>query len=246
MHSKIYTVDGVIVYDGDYTYAETPIKHIMNTRGNLNKLIFKDISFTYAYLPVLSFAESVFMNCDFFCADFSYCNFVNCKFKDCTFHHSLLRKIKFNKCYGDNVDFSGAQLVDSIWKDNSFTNIKFDNASLSGAVLPDEIESQIPNCPGGDLIGWKKLTNSICKILIPAQAARSRATSNKCRAEFAKVLKFYPDCITEDKSLYNPNFLYEINQTVRPTYRFNRNRWEECTSGIHFFLTRKEAEAYEF
>jgi hypothetical protein len=44
--------------------------------------------------------------------------------------------------------------------------------------------------------------------------------------------------------MHNYSFEYKIGETVRPTEPFCEDRWNECTSGIHFFLTQAEAEAY--
>jgi hypothetical protein len=34
-----------------------------------------------------------------------------------------------------------------------------------------------------------------------------------------------------------------VGKTVKPS-DFNGNRWATCGEGIHFFITRKEAEEY--
>ena len=36
---------------------------------------------------------------------------------------------------------------------------------------------------------------------------------------------------------------YKAGEIVRPD-KWDDNRWEECSSGIHFFITRLEAERY--
>jgi hypothetical protein len=89
------------------------------------------------------------------------------------------------------------------------------------------------------LIGYKKLENRvICKLLIPAAAKRSNATGRKCRAEYAVVLE------GEGVSEHDSSFKYKVGQTVRPTKPFDENRFLECASGIHFFITRQEAEDF--
>ena len=91
----------------------------------------------------------------------------------------------------------------------------------------------------GDLIVYKKLQgNVICKLLIPKEAKRSNATGRKCRAEYAVVLE------GEGVSQHDPAFKYKVGETVRPREPFDENRWDECGSGIHFFITRGEAESF--
>ena len=45
------------------------------------------------------------------------------------------------------------------------------------------------------------------------------------------------------KSNYTPDFIYKLGKIVEePTY--DTNRFNECASGIHFFITREEAVNY--
>ena len=93
--------------------------------------------------------------------------------------------------------------------------------------------------PAGEIIGWKKLSGGvICKLSIPSDAKRHNATGRKCRAEYAIVLE------GEGASTHDETFVYRVGRTVRPTTPFDDDRWNECASGIHFYLTREEAEEH--
>jgi hypothetical protein len=94
--------------------------------------------------------------------------------------------------------------------------------------------------PAGDLIGWKKLANgTIAKLRIPSAARRfGGVISNKCRAEFAEVLE------GSGVSVHDSEFSYSQGERVQPDTSFDENPLAECSSGIHFFLTKIEAEAY--
>jgi len=107
-------------------------------------------------------------------------------------------------------------------------------ADLTRAKLPDFQISQ-----GEDLIVYKKLRDAvICTLKIPAAARRTASlVGNKCRAEFAVVLE------GEGMSQHNRCFTYEVGKTVHPS-EYNDDIREECRPGIHFFMTRAEAEAY--
>ena len=104
-------------------------------------------------------------------------------------------------------------------------------------------------CPdSGSYIGYKKASGLVVELEIPADARRSSATSRKCRASKAKVLS-----ITDIngnpggdqvRSNFDPNFVYAIGETVEVT-DFDDNRWNECSTGIHHFITRAEAVIYE-
>ena len=41
------------------------------------------------------------------------------------------------------------------------------------------------------------------------------------------------------------DFVYRVGETVRPD-AWGGDRWVECAGGIHFFLTRYEAENYTY
>jgi len=42
-------------------------------------------------------------------------------------------------------------------------------------------------------------------------------------------------------SIWDKTFNYRIGQTAKPNLPFNSNIREDCGSGIHFYLTKKEA-----
>ena len=44
-------------------------------------------------------------------------------------------------------------------------------------------------------------------------------------------------------SYYDYKFKYNIGETIT-VKNFDDNRWNECSSGIHFFVDRAEAEKY--
>ena len=141
------------------------------------------------------------------------------------------------------VNLSGADLS---YADLSGANhVKLSIAKTS--ILPDE----------GDIIGWKKAYVDdtmpprpvIVKLLIPADAQRSNATGRKCRASTVRVLDLQdkqgnslpPD--TTAYSGYDTDFTYKKGETVH-VEDFDTDRWDECATGIHFFITRIEAVAY--
>jgi Family of unknown function (DUF5758)/Pentapeptide repeats (8 copies) len=141
--------------------------------------------------------------------------------------------------YGANLygaDLSGANLygADLYGADLSGTN-------LSGAKeIPTLAAAQSNILPEGVIIGWKKCQNNvIVKLLIPAKARRSNATGRKCRAEFVRVSEVFG--ATEGISQYNPNVIYRKGATII-AHEWNEDRWVECGGGIHFYLSRIEAE----
>ena len=116
-------------------------------------------------------------------------------------------------------------------------------ANLYGAKDADFAIAMTRILPEGSIYGYKKCREDvIVKLRIPAKAKRSHAFGRKCRAEFAKVVAIYG--ADEARSSHDPNFTYRKGDTVRPTQPFDENWVDECSTGIHFFITREEAEKY--
>ena len=156
------------------------------------------------------------------------------------------------------ADLSGANLryADLSGADLSYADLS--GADLSGAKLSKLAVAQTSILPDeGDIIGWKKAYVDgtmlpkpvIVKLLIPSDAQRSNATGRKCRASKARVLDLQdkqgnslpPD--TTAYSTHDTDFTYKKGETVH-VEDFDTNRWNECATGIHFFITRIEAVEY--
>ena len=121
-------------------------------------------------------------------------------------------------------------------------------ANLCGAINIPFIPMACPD--SGEFVGWKKTRDKlIVKLLIPAEAKRSSATTRKCRCDKALVLDIQYvnetiECnITETISYRDSSFVYKKGEWVEVA-NFYDNRWEECAPGIHFFINRQEAVEY--
>jgi hypothetical protein len=143
------------------------------------------------------------------------------------------------------ANLQGANLRETNLYFANFSGANLRETNLYGAYLYkaknilDHVVEMTNICPEGEIIGYKQLKGGvICTLKIPADSKRSNATTRKCRAEYAVVLD------GEGFSRHDPNFKYEVGKTVRPTKPFCEDRFEECSSGIHFFLTRDEAKNY--
>ena len=115
------------------------------------------------------------------------------------------------------------------------------SANLRGADLRDAKGlAQFRILPAGEIIGWKKLGGGkIAQLRIPADAERVNAYgSRKCRASYALVIS------GEGPGIYDENTKYVPGETIRPD-RFDPDPRVECSHGIHFFITKEEAEEYQ-
>jgi len=114
-------------------------------------------------------------------------------------------------------------------------------ASVGGNldIRADFTAPELPVLPSGDIGGWKKCSDGVVVHLrIPAEAKRIGRPGNKCRAEFADVI----EVIGSEMARSSRGGVYRAGERVYPD-SFNESL-TTCSNGIHFFMTRKEAEDY--
>jgi len=159
-------------------------------------------------------------------ANLSWANLSGATLRDADLRGANLRDANLSSANLSDANLRGANL--------SWANLS--GADLQGAKLP-----AFSILPAGDLIVWKKLQEGICKLKIPATAARVNSTGRKCRAEYAKVLELPKD--TRIGHATHDGTIYRVGKIVRPD-KYDPDFRVECSHGIHFFITREEAEAY--
>mgnify|MGYP003288196383 FL=1 len=163
-----------------------------------------------------------------------------------------------------DADLRGAYLRGADLRETVLWGVDFRGADLRGAKLEHAYTQGMKtdaatridwpmDCPEtGSFVGWKKAfeyaghlrkRTMIVKLEIPEDAERSSATTNRCRASKAMVLEIQnrdgtKADATEVKSAWGKT--YKIGEMVYPD-RWDNNRWNEYSHGIHFFMTREEA-----
>ena len=154
-----------------------------------------------------------------------------------------------------DADLRGADLCDADLRGANLYGADLRDADLCGAkntdkTVWDAYTAFYPlQCPEtGSFIGYKKAADKIVMLEICADAKRSSATSRKCRCSKAKVLSIThldgsDSGLTEVRSDYSKEFVYCVGE-IAEAPDFDENRWNECTAGIHFFITRGEAVKY--
>ena len=167
-------------------------------------------------------------------------------------YKATLYKANLYKADLREADLRGADLIGANLRgaDLSGANLRGANlrgADLSGAKLDWPLVCQ----EKGSFIGYKKCRNNlIVELEIPEDAYRCSATSKKCRCSKAKVLSITNLDGSESKSdvavsKHDSSFVYRIGETVEVT-DFDQNRWNECSTGIHFFMNRENAVNYVY
>lgn len=187
--------------------------------------------------------------------------FTNCIFKNIDGFISTMIGCIFRGCVFKDVRFYSAWFADEC--QNVFEDCMFFNCVIEDTGFNDKInlpESTNMRCPRYDkIIGYKIIFRwnfesctpvyLLATLEIPTGVKRSSSLGNKCRCEYAKVLSI----VDQDGVTYNyglsahcqpgKSILYKVGEYVYPV-SFDENRFNECASGIHFFMTPEEAWDY--
>ena len=143
------------------------------------------------------------------------------------------------------ADLRGANLYGAHLRGANLGSAHLRGANLYGADLlgADLHRAKTPHFQipqEGELIVYKKTSAGVIKLRVPPNAKRTASlVGRKCRAEFVEVL----EAPVGAKSVHDQHTIYQVGQIVKPD-SYDDDIRIECTNGIHFFLTREEAEEY--
>lgn len=191
--------------------------------------------------------------------DLTLCSFQNVVLNGVDFHDSTVENALFDGCPMHGADFRNANMKTASFRYCDMGECDIRGANLFGAVLEYAKKDGIVSdentqwfrlhCPEkGAFLAYKKCVNDrMVQLLVPADAKRTSATLPSCRCSRAKVLTIksfdFKENFDEAWSLVDEDFVYKKGQWVE-VKDFNEDRWQDSTTGIHFWLTREEAKAY--
>ena len=209
------------------------LKNVDLRHSNLSNANLSNADLNYTDLRDADLSDADLSN-----ANLSGANLREANFKNANLGNANLREVDLRHADLNNVNLTKANLNYA-----NLNGIKYNYLSMGlNLVCPEE----------GSYIGYKKAKTKqkeevIIKLLITEDALRSSATTRKCRCSKAKVLTI--TSLDETKSFneaysnWDSSFIYKVGETVEVD-DFDTNRWEECSTGIHHFITRKEAVEY--
>lgn len=176
--------------------------------------------------------------------------------------HQLWLQTRFSPhiegCCADlrGADLRDANLIGADLKYANLSGVNLMNANLRGVDLMNANLIGAKNIPfipfacpdSGSFIGYKKANGYIVKLEILADARRCSSTRRKCRCDKARVLSITnldgTDAnISSISSTYDKSFIYTVGEVVEVP-DFDTDRWNDCSTGIHFFINRQEAVEY--
>ena len=205
----------------------------LNCRGgkkiNLSYTDLSNIDLSDADLRYVDLSNSNLNNTDLRCANLSNANLRHTDLSNTNLRHTDL----------SNADLSYSNLSNADLRYVDLSNIKINYRTLGyHLACPEE----------GSFIGYKKANKHLIKLLILEDSKRSSATTLKCRCDKAKVLSITNiktgKEISEIASDYDKNFIYKVGKIVE-VKDFDEDRWNECSTGIHFFINKENAINYK-
>jgi hypothetical protein len=139
--------------------------------------------------------------------------------------------------YGANLfgaDLSGADLIDS----------ELEYSNLTDTILDEKEQCRKGIVLTEPMIGYKKSDEGkIITLEMPIGAKVFSINNNRRRTNKAKVIDIQGK--PELSSYYDTSFKYRVGDEIEIA-DFDERYNVECGEGIHFFLTREEAENLKF
>ena len=204
------------------------------TRDDLRFADLRFADLTGAYLTCANLSDTDLIDADLTCADLSGAN---------------LSGANLSGANLSGADLYKAYLAYANLTDANLTNADLRRAYLFGADLTDTILDEKEQCRKGivltePIVGYKNSNEGkIITLEIPVGAKIFSINNNKRRTNKAKVIDMQGE--TELSSMYDASFKYHVGDEI-DIIDFDDNYNVECSTGIHFFLNRKEAENYEY
>ena len=218
---------GKVLFSLNASSLQVCIQAAITSSANLRSANLRSADLSYADLSYANLRYA-----DLSSADLSYANL---RYADLS--SANLRSTDLSYA---NLSYANLSYANLSYADLSYANLSY--ANLRHTKNADLVIAQTRILPEGDIIGWKKAGTHIVKLLIPADAQRSHAFGRKCRAEFVKVLEVFGGTRATTNT-HGPTTLYIPGSVVKPD-KWDNDFHNECSNGIHFFITREEAENY--
>ena len=147
------------------------------------------------------------------------------------------------------ANLSGANLLETDLRRANLTGTDLICVDLEYADLTDTILDEKEQCRKGivltePIVGYKKASGGkIITLEIPVEAKVFSINNSKRRTNKVKVIDMQGE--TELSSIRDNIFKYHVGDEIDIT-NFDERYNVECGAGVHFFLTREEAEKYVY
>ena len=240
----------------DLRYAN--LRYANLSDADLRKADLRCADLWNANLRYVNLSDADLRNTDLSDTDLSGANLRNANLRNTNLRNANLRNTNLRNANLEgadlwNADFRCADLWNANLRYVNLRGVNLRGADLRGVNLRG-IKTNIYTigyslaCPEkGSFIAYKKANGCIIKLLILEDSKRSSATTVKCRCDKAKVLDIENIKtglkVMEVRSNYDSKFIYRVGEIVSVD-NFDDDRWNECSTGIHFFMNRENAMNY--
>ena len=203
------------------------------SRANLYGANLSSAYLSGANLSGANLSSAYLSGADLYCANLSRAN---------------LYGANLSSAYLSGANLSGAYLYCADLSGANLSGAYLYCADLSGARIDAVALARQKIVPDGTLVVWKKLSEGVvAQLEIPNDAQRTNAIgSRKCRSSAAVVVALFKDGVLFDGEAFDRHAgktRYKAGEVVLPD-SYDDSALIECSNGIHWFLTREEAEAY--
>ena len=208
------------------------------SRANLSEVNLSGADLSEANLSGANLLKANLLGANLSGADLSKANLLGANLSGTDLLETNLLEANLSCANLSWADLSGADLLKA-----NLLEVDLWRANLSMAKNIPYISIACPDT--GAFVAWKKVNDYIVKLQIPEDAKRCSATTRKCRCDKALVLAIENRDGTDSgkTTLTNMSYatcVYTVGEMVYSD-SWDDNRWNECSHGIHFFITRQEA-----
>ena len=198
------------------------------------KSIFGKVLFEYTKLNnILKDTLEVAVNSN---ADLRYTDLSNADLSNADLSNADLSNANLRYADLSNADLRYANLSNADLRYANLSNAYLDEKEkLRKGVIIDKPVRVFKKCIKNNIVELELLKGSIVFSI----------NNKKCRTNKAKVISINGKCEKglKCRSSYNYKFIYEVGKTLE-VKDFDLMYNVECSSGIHFFWTKEEAEDY--
>ena len=244
------TVEKAIVKNADLRSANLRSADLRSAdlrSANLSYADLRSADLSYADLRSANLSSANLSSADLRSAYLSYADLRSADLSYADLRSADLRSA--NLSYADlrSADLSYADLRSANLSSANLSSADLRSANLSSADI-NKIKHLYQIIPEiGQFIAWKKASGQVVKIQIPAKAKRTcNLINRKCRAEYIKTLDIQnidgsKSGIKKVLGDHDGKTVYEVGKITKAD-SFDDSVLIDCSHGIHFFITRKEAE----
>ena len=236
-------------YESEDNTTKKAVEEAIKQRANLSEADLSEANLSRAYLSGANLSRAYLSGADLSGANLSEADLSEANLSRANLSRADLSEADLSEANLSRADLSGADLSRANLSGANLSEANLSGANLSGVYYKEGTGFLLPQCPSeGSFVAWKKASDYIVKLLVCEDAKRSSATTLKCRCSKATILSI-ENCdgtkaeVNSVKSNHDNSFVYTIGETIE-VKDFDEDRFNECSSGIHFFIARESAVKY--